>query len=103
MGIFAWSLLVLVILLILCWLSVVYFRIQRKLKVEVGGKYRLIEYAIFIPFILFLVPTGMFLPAWLAEKMNIVERTENSTILFLCVGMLVLSTSVIYGWNKSKK
>ncbi|KKL01666.1 hypothetical protein, partial [Rheinheimera mesophila] len=81
MGIIIWSLLTLIVLFLLCWLSVIYFKIQRKLKSEIGVKYRFIEYAIFIPFIIFLVPAGMFLPAWLAEKMNIVERTENSTIL----------------------
>lgn len=102
MDIIAWGFLTLLNLVFLCWLSVVYFRAQRALKVKVGVKYRLIEYAVFVPFILVLLPAGMFLPAWLAEKMNIVDRTENSTIIFLCIGMLVLATSIIYGWNKSK-
>lgn len=102
MYIIAWSFLTLLNLVLLCWLSVAYFRAQRALKAKVGVKYRMIEYAIFVPFIVILLPAGIFLPAWLAEKMNIVDRTENGTIILLCIGMLVLATSIVYGWNKSK-
>lgn len=103
MAMIAWIFLFLLDLVLLCWLSAVYFRMQRGLKLKAGAKYRAIEYAIFVPFIFVLLPASIFLPAWLAETISIGERTENSTIIFLCVGILVLAISIIYGWNKSKR
>lgn len=62
-----------------------------------------IDYALFAGFICLQIPFSIFFPAWLSEKLEVVERTSDNTMYFLLFGCVVLAISMWIGWKSRPK
>jgi len=79
----------------------IYFYLQNKNMKQTQNKLKrgIATYGLFACFILLEIPFAIFFPTWLSEKLNIVERTSETTMYFLLFGCLVLAFSI---WNGRK-
>ena len=57
----------------------------------------LLEYGVFVLFILIEIPFSIFFPAWISEKLAVIERTPNTTASLIVFGCVVLAFSVWLG------
>ena len=88
------------IYIILCVSGVkVYFHLQNRNKTKVQSTFKehSFSYLLFVLFIFLEIPFAIFFPAWLSEKLAVVERTSESTMYFLLLGCLVLAFSIWKG------
>ena len=63
-------------------------RLHLKLRLKASGK-SLFEYMLWFAFIVIYLPFSFFFPAWLTEYFAVWERTSNSTMMMLFLGMVV--------------
>ena len=55
------------------------------------------SYLLFACFVCLEIPFAIFFPAWLSEKLQVVERTSDTTMYFLLFGCLVLAVATWKG------
>jgi hypothetical protein len=79
------------------WVSTHYFRKLNRTRPRNGILYRILEYLLFLPFVLLVVPVSIFFPAWLSELLGVFQPTAKATSILLFVGMLALVVSVAFG------
>jgi hypothetical protein len=75
--------------------SIVYFssciylaKINIQLRRKIRGKIPL-EYLMWFVFIIIYIPYSFYFPAWLTEYFPIWQRTQNTTMIMLFIGMVV--------------
>tara|TARA_B110000211_G_scaffold169736_1_gene191525 strand:- start:785 stop:1102 length:318 start_codon:yes stop_codon:yes gene_type:complete len=55
------------------------------------------SYLLFAFFVLISLPFTIFFPAWLSEKLEVVERTPDTTMYFILFGCFVLAIAIWKG------
>lgn len=88
--------------IILCVLGFkLYYFLQRKnLHTRDKLKKCIVSYALFILFIGIEIPFAIFFPAWLNVKLNVFDKSPESTMYLLIFGVAVLILSI---WNTRKE
>ena len=85
----------------LCMLGFkLYFFLQQK-NLHTRDKFKkgIASYALFILFICIEIPFAIFFPVWLNTRLNVLEKSSESTMYLLIFGVVVLSLSI---WNARK-
>lgn len=59
-------------------------------------------YALFAIFVLTVIPIGIFFPAWISEKLDVIDRSPSVTIMLILFGCAVLVTSLWMGWRSKE-
>lgn len=88
---------------ILCLIGVrVYFFLMSKNKIKLKNSVTQIicSYILFGTFVITVIPFAVFFPAWISEKLMVIERTSASTITLILFGCFVLALSLWKGKNK---
>ena len=70
----------------------VYFYLQCQNNQRRAGSFmKLISsYLLFAGFICLIIPFTIFFPSWLSEKLEFIDRTQNSTMYFILFGCVIL-------------
>jgi hypothetical protein len=77
-----------------------YFFLQQKnLHTRDKLKKGIVSYALFILFICIEIPFAIFFPAWLSTRLNVLDKSSESTLYLLILGVIVLSLSI---WKARK-
>jgi len=81
-----------------------YFSLMSKSKIKLKNSLTQIisSYILFGVFVITVIPFAIFFPAWLSEKLMIIERTSTSTIILILFGCFVLALSIWKGRNYRK-
>ncbi|MFT4805824.1 MAG: glucan phosphoethanolaminetransferase (alkaline phosphatase superfamily) [Psychroserpens sp.] len=54
-------------------------------------------------FIVTYIPFGIFFPAWLSSKVNLIEHSTNSTAVLILLGSFTLAITMWLGYKKDKR
>lgn len=76
----------------------IYFCFQNGLKDKKNSLSKLVfTYLIFFLFILVEIPFVIFFPAWISEKLDVFERTSETTMFLILFGVVVLIGAIWKG------
>lgn len=85
------------------WLASIYFRHARALREKRGAQYRVAEFALFLVFVLTVIPLCMYFPAWLGEEVAALAPTPNNRMALLALSGAGLVASLIGGWKRAHR
>ncbi len=63
-------------------------KLNARVRRKINGKL-LFEYIAWLLFIVVYIPYSFYFPAWLSENMELWQRTPNTTIMMLFIGIAV--------------
>lgn len=85
------------------WIASNYVRLQRDLGGRPGVRCRFAELALFLLFVLTVIPIGMFFPLWLGEAVEVLPPTRNNRVILLALGGAGLVASFGFAWRRANK
>lgn len=85
------------------WLASIYFRVARGVREKQGAQYRVAEFALFLVFVVTVIPLCMYFPAWLGEEVAALAPTPNNRMALLALGGVGLVVSLVGGWKRANR